>query len=120
MRGAQRAIFVCLALMTPTEHPLCTWDDWSLGCHQLLSLTTLVPMNKVVMVAVLKAPHGLPTTWMPPNNMDFLSLWPVTAEYPDCQQQKPMLCTQNGRLLREIRQPTAYAVKLDNFCQSLG
>ena len=68
MRGAQSAIFVCLALMTPTEHPLCTWDDWFLGCHQLLSSTTLVPMNKVVMVAVLKALHG-------PNNMDFLSLW---------------------------------------------
>ena len=48
------------------------------------------------------------------------SLTTDTAEHPDFQQQKAMLCTQNGPLLREIRQPTAYAVKLYHFCQSLG
>ena len=115
MRGAQGTIFVCLALMTPTEPPLCIWDDWSLGRASFLNHSSDYEQSDYggsVKGSTWPQQHGFPFT--------MAILTTVTAEYPDFQQQKPILCTQNGPLLREIRQPTTYAVKLYNFCCSLG
>lgn len=115
---AQRAIFVCLALIAPQSIHYVHGMTWSLGClASFLDHSSAYEQSGYgggVEGSMASQQYGcLPTTWISFHYGQSLLNTQTSSSRNQC-------CALKADIAQEIRQPTAYAVKLDNFCQSLG